>query len=113
MFILLGSWLNLLSQQADRNDSEVTLMWFHVYVLFLIASGVLLLGLAGARAPYARRRRTLNIIVGAGFLAYGLYLLVFFRSGHYVLFFYVFVLPVLLAVRFFRDRSAYRAASSR
>ena len=88
-------------------------MWFHVYVLFLIASGALLLGLASARAPYARRRRTVNAIVGAGFLGYGLYLLIFFRSGHYVLFFYVFVLPVLLAVRFLRDRSAYRAARAR
>ena len=88
-------------------------MGFHVYVVFLIVSGVLLLGLASARAPYARRRRTLNMIVGAGFLLYGLYLLIFFRSGHYVLFFYVFVLPVLLLVRFIRDRSAYNAGRSR
>ena len=47
--------------------------------------------------------------MGAAFLVYGLYLLIFFQSGHYVFFYYVFILPVLMGVRFFRDRSAYRA----
>jgi hypothetical protein len=40
---------------------------------------------------------------------YGLYLLLFFRGGHYILFVYVFILPILMIVRFFRDRSAVRA----
>ena len=87
-------------------------MSFHVYVLFLIASGMLLLALGSMRAAYAKRRRAVNLIAGAIFLVYGLYLLVFYQSGHYVVFFYVFILPVLLAVRFFRDRAAYRAQSS-
>ena len=39
---------------------------------------------------------------------YGLYLLLFFHSGHYLIFFYVFILPILMIVRF-RDRSAFRA----
>jgi hypothetical protein len=36
----------------------------------------------------------------------------FFQSGHYILFFYAFILPVLMIVRFFRDRSAFQARQS-
>ena len=87
-------------------------MLFYVYVLFLIASGVMLLAMGSFRAPFAKRRRAVNSIVGAAFVIYGLYLLLFFQSGHYLLFYYVFILPILLAVRFFRERSAYRAATA-
>ena len=87
-------------------------MLFNVYVFFLLASGVLMLVMGILRAPYARRSRVVNLIMGAGFAIYGLYLLLFFQGGHYILFVYVFILPVLLAVRFFRDRAAYRAAQA-
>ena len=83
---------------------------FLIYVLFLIISGILMLVLGCLNAPYAKRRRVLNLIVGAGFTAYGLYLLLFFGGGHYLMFFYAFILPILLVVQFFRDRSAYKAA---
>jgi hypothetical protein len=79
---------------------------FYVYVLFLIASGVMMLAMGSFRAAYARRGRIVNLVVGTGFTVYGLYLLLFFRDGHYFLFLYAFILPVLLAVRFFRDRAA-------
>ena len=85
---------------------------FYAYVFFLIASGALMLVMGILRAPYARRSRVLNLIMGAGFAIYGLYLLLFFQGGHYILFFYAFVLPVLMTVRFFRARSAYQAAQS-
>ena len=45
-------------------------------------------------------------ILGAAFLVYGVYLLLFFHGGHYVIFYYVFILPILMIVRFFRDRAA-------
>ena len=85
---------------------------FYAYVFFLIASGVLMLVMGILRAPYARRSRVLNLIMGTGFAIYGLYLLLFFQGGHYIFFFYAFVLPVLMTVRFFRARSAYQAAQS-
>jgi hypothetical protein len=85
---------------------------FYAYVFFLIASGVLMLVMGILRAPYARRSRVVNLIMGAGFAIYGLYLLLFFQGGHYILFFYAFALPVLMTVRFFRARSAYQAAQS-
>ncbi|HEX3712036.1 MAG TPA: hypothetical protein VHV09_04520 [Trebonia sp.] len=87
-------------------------MLFYVYVFFLIFSGVMLLGMGALKAPYARRSRTANFIFGTGFTVYGLYLVLFGRSGHYIIFFYAFILPILLAVRFFRERAAYRAGSA-
>jgi hypothetical protein len=85
-------------------------MLFYVYVLFLIASGVVMLAMGGIRAAYAKRRRVVNLILGAGFTIYGLYLLLFFHGGHYILFYYAFILPIVMVVQFFRDRAAYKTA---
>jgi hypothetical protein len=82
---------------------------FNVYVLFLILSGAAMLGMSGVRRGQVTARRTWNAVLGTAFLLYGFYLLLFFQSGHYVVFYYVFILPVLMGIRFFRDRSAYRA----
>jgi hypothetical protein len=68
-----------------------------------------MLGMSGVRRGQVTARRIWNAVLGTAFLIYGLYLLLFFQGGHYVLFYYVFILPVLMGVRFFRDRSAYRA----
>lgn len=88
-------------------------MFFHVYVILLIFSGAVMLAMASSRASYARRRRVWNGILGAGFLIYGLYLLLFFSGGHYVLFYYAFALPVFLTYQFLRDRAAYKARQGR
>ena len=85
-------------------------MVFHVYVLFLIASGVVMLAMGGIKAAYAKRRRVVKLILGAGFTIYGLYLLLFFHGGHYILFYYAFILPIAMVVQFFRDRAAYKTA---
>ncbi len=82
---------------------------FHIYVLFLLVSGIAMLAIAFVRNAQSKRRRLWNAIFGAAFTGYGLYLLLFFRGGHYLLFFYAFVLPVIMIVQFFRDRSALRA----
>jgi hypothetical protein len=82
---------------------------FKIYILFLLLSGAAMLGMAGVRKGQVTTRRIWNGVIGAAFLLYGLYLLIFFQGGHYMVFIYVFVLPVLMGIRFFRDRSAYRA----
>jgi hypothetical protein len=82
---------------------------FDVYVLFLILSGVAMLVMAYLKVGRARRRRIWSGILGAAFTSYGLYLLLFFQGGHYFLFYYAFILPILMIVQFFRDRSAYQA----
>src|SRR5215470_17156825 len=81
---------------------------FYFYVLFLILSGVAMLVIACVKSSQTNRRRIWNAIFGAGFTVYGLYLLLFFRGGHYIFFFYAFILPILMIVQFFRDRSAAR-----
>ncbi len=84
---------------------------FYVYVLFLIFSGIAMLAMGFIRSAYARRRRVVNLIFGAGFLLYGLYLLLLFQGGSYFMFLYAFVVPILLIVQFFRDRAAAKAAA--
>lgn len=85
---------------------------FHIYTLFLILSGIAMLVMANVKTGQTTARRIWNAAFGAGFTLYGLYLLLFFQGGHYVFFFYVFILPVLMILRFFRDRSAFRARQS-
>ena len=84
-------------------------MLFNLYVPFLILSGIAMLVIAGVKSGQNKARRISNAIFGAAFTGYGLYLLLFFRGRHYVLFFYAFILPILMIVQFFRDRSALRA----
>jgi hypothetical protein len=78
----------------------------HIYELFLIVSGVTMLVLAGIGGRRSRVLRIWNAILGLAFTAYGLYLLLFFKGGHYFIFFYVFILPILMVVRYFRAQSA-------
>jgi hypothetical protein len=82
---------------------------FNAYVLLLIVSGAAMLGMSGVRRGQVTARRIWNAVLGTVFLLYGLYLLLFFQGGHYVVFFYVFILPILMGIQFFRGRSAYRA----
>jgi hypothetical protein len=83
-------------------------MLFHVYVFFLIASGAMMLVMGLLQTPYAQRNRVLNLIFGAGFTIYGLFLLLH-HSDSYFLFYYAFVVPILMAVRFGRDWVMFRA----
>jgi len=82
---------------------------FPIYVLFLIFSGIAMLVMARIKNGQPTTQRVLNAIFGAGFTIYGLYLLLIFRGGHYLLFFYAFILPVIMIIRFLRDGSAFRA----
>ena len=82
---------------------------FHIYVLFLILGGIAMLVMASVKTGQTTTRRVWSAVFGVGFTVYGLYLLLFFQSGHYLIFYYVFILPILMIVRFFRDRSAFQA----
>jgi|GEM_PF-862421 len=82
---------------------------FQLYVLFLILGGIAMLVIASVKSGQPTTRRVWNAVFGAGFTIYGLYLLLFFPGGHYLIFFYAFILPILMITRFFRDRSAFRA----
>jgi len=53
-------------------------------------------------------QRIVRAAVGAAFVAYGLYLMLFFRGGMVFFSALVFVIPVALGIQFFRERSDYK-----
>ena len=99
----------LTSRGAEGIHGRRVPQMFHIYVLFLILSGAAMLVMAAIKTGPRPARRILSAVLGTGFTIYGLYLLLFFHGGHYVFFFYVFVVPILMVIRFFRDRAAYQA----
>lgn len=84
---------------------------FSSYVLLLILSGVALLALA-ALGNTALNLRLINAAVGIGFLGYGIYLLAFLEGGSYLMFYYAFVLPIVLAYRTFTSGKESQDAPS-
>jgi hypothetical protein len=75
---------------------------FLAYVVFLAVSGAAMIAIAIIRGGQSNGARAFNGLLGVAFLGYAVYLALIFRGGHYFLFFYAFVLPILLIVRFFR-----------
>ena len=53
-------------------------------------------------------QRIVRAAVGTAFVAYGLYLMLFFRGGMVFFSALVFVIPVALGIQFFRERSDYK-----
>jgi predicted lipid-binding transport protein (Tim44 family) len=106
-------WCNVLPSTTEGKADRRRRHMFHVYEVFLIISGIAMLVLASLRTGQSNVRRIWSGVLGAGFLVYGLYLLLFFTGGHYFIFFYVFILPILLIFRYFRDRKAYQARQAR
>jgi hypothetical protein len=85
-------------------------MFFNIYTILLMLSGVLLI-VVGASVPgQGTGMRVLNILVGAAFFGYGFYLQFLFEGGSYRIFFYAFIAPILLLVRTFQARKASRQA---
>jgi hypothetical protein len=80
---------------------------FSWYCLLLMFSGIAMLVISVVRNQ-ATRRRVVLAIFGLGFFAYGFYLTFVFSSGHYLLFFQAFIVPVLLIFDTFRGRSSRR-----
>lgn len=82
---------------------------FSSYVLLLIFAGIAMLAMAAVN--HANRNvRLLNALFGVGFLGYGIYLLAMFNGESYVLFYYAFILPVILAYRTFASWRESRTA---
>ncbi len=83
---------------------------FHAYALLLMISGGLLVVMAGALSGPSKASRVINLLVGLAFFGYGFYLEFLFGGGHYYIFFYAFILPVLLIVNTFKARKAANEA---
>jgi hypothetical protein len=84
---------------------------FSWYVVLLLLSGVIMLVLAAVRVGQKPVGRILNLLFGAGFLGYGIYLGFIFNSGSYLVFFKVFILPVVLVVNSLRSAARRRASA--
>lgn len=87
---------------TELNDTT-----FNLYSALLAISGILLAVTAatgfGSRSVGAR---VLNGIFAVAFLAYAVYLQFIFTSGTVFISYYVFVVPILLIVQAFRNRTA-------
>jgi hypothetical protein len=87
---------------TELNDTT-----FNLYSALLAISGILLAVTAatgfGGRSVGAR---ILNGIFAVAFLAYAVYLQFIFTSGTVFISYYVFVVPILLIVQAFRNRTA-------
>ena len=53
-------------------------------------------------------QRIMRAAVGTAFVVYGLYLMLFFQGGMVFFSTLVFVIPVVLGIQFFRERSDYK-----
>ncbi|MEU6563598.1 hypothetical protein [Nocardia nova] len=78
---------------------------FNWYVALLAVSGIIMLVLAAVRNGQNTASRSLNVILGAVYLGYAFYLAFLFDGGSYLIFFQAFVVPVVMVVNFFRNRT--------
>ncbi|MET9486577.1 hypothetical protein [Nocardia sp. NPDC006630] len=78
---------------------------FNWYVGLLAISGVVMLAMAAVKNGQSTGSRSMNAIFGAGFLGYAGYLAFLFDGGSYLIFFQAFLLPVMMVVNFFRNRT--------
>ncbi|MFE5284284.1 hypothetical protein ACFRAQ_04830 [Nocardia sp. NPDC056611] len=78
---------------------------FNWYVGLLALSGVIMLALASVRDGQSNTARTIDAVFGAVYLGYAFYLAFLFDGDSYLIFFQAFILPVVMVVNFFRNRT--------
>lgn len=76
-------------------------------LLLIIAGGALLL-MACERRRQELKQRLMRAAVGTAFVAYGLYLMLFYRGGMIFLTTLVFTIPIAMGLQFFRERAEYK-----
>jgi len=79
---------------------------FYAYAVLLVVSGIAMLVVAAAVSAQGTGSRVITGLFGAGYLGYGLYLLILRPTSGYFVFFYAIILPVLLIIRAVRASSA-------
>ncbi|MGW4896959.1 hypothetical protein ACWEQL_32580 [Kitasatospora sp. NPDC004240] len=82
-------------------DADPVFAW---YVIMLFVSGLLMVAIA--LLPFGRLSnglRAFNGVAGVCFAGYAYYLNFVFEGGHYAIFFYAFILPVMMIARFVRS----------
>jgi hypothetical protein len=80
-------------------EGEISDGQFLGYIALLAICGVIMLVLAAIGLGQSGGERILNGVLGIGFLGYAGYLFFVFDGGSVLIFWYVFILPVLLIFR--------------
>ncbi|MGM9468243.1 hypothetical protein [Streptomyces murinus] len=88
-------------------SAEPLFSWY-VVLLFISGAAMLILGVVNA-GGLSKGWRAFNVIVGLGFMGYGIYLGCIFQGGTYIVFFKAFILPIMVIVNFFRSLSRRKA----
>jgi hypothetical protein len=78
---------------------------FNLYIVLLALSGVAMLAMGLVRRGRSTLSRSINLIMGAIFVGYAIYLEFIFDGGSYLIFFQAFIVPVVMAIDFFRGRT--------
>ncbi|MFC1413022.1 hypothetical protein ACEZCY_08910 [Streptacidiphilus sp. N1-12] len=84
---------------------------FSWYVVLLLLSGLLLIGI-GIAPMGSTGMRVFNALVGTGFLCYGIYLGFIFEGTSYIIFFKAFIAPVALLVNTVKSYTGRRNAAA-
>ncbi len=79
----------------------------NLYDLLLFIAGCGLISMACDRRQELKQR-VIRAAVGAALIAYGLYLLLFYQGGPVVYSTLVLIIPVVLGIQYFRERSDYK-----
>ncbi|MBR7831223.1 hypothetical protein KDK95_33260 [Actinospica sp. MGRD01-02] len=78
---------------------------FSWYCVLLLVGGLAMIVLGPLRG-HSRSGVTLNLFLGIVFFCYGLYLTFGFRGGHYLVSYWVLILPVVLVTRTIRSSNS-------
>ena len=78
---------------------------FNWYVALLAISGIIMIALASAKNGQSTASRSFHSILGAVYLGYAAYLAFIFDGGSYLIFFQAFIVPVVMVVNYFRNRT--------
>lgn len=79
---------------------------FSTYCVVLVAVGIAVIAMSALSARWRAKPTSIvvGVLLGLAALGYGLYLIFAFKGGTYFVSYYVFVLPVLWAVRLVQAR---------
>jgi len=84
---------------------------FSWYCLLLLVTGIAMLCMIGVPGV-TKGARIANLLFGAAYTGYAVYLIFMFKGGHYFVFLKALLLPVLLIVVAIKSATANRAAKN-
>lgn len=78
---------------------------FNWYVGLLAVSGVAMVAMSMSTNGQNNISRIINLVFGTGFIGYAVYLFFIFDGGSYLIFFQAFIVPVVMAWNYVKNRT--------